>query len=117
MRVYRGFTPIWVAGKVSFQVPVESCTIITTSTNQLLRPLHDRMPGILPPDDYPAWLGEDAARDVTELLRPYLSEGLRAYRVSAPTNSARNDGPGGRGGGGVMPCLSQARASYASAAQ
>lgn len=32
-------------------------------------------------------------RDVAELLRPYLSEGLRACRVSAPTISASNEGP------------------------
>ena len=74
-------------------VPAERCTIITTSANRLLRPLHDRMPVILPPDDYAAWLAEDAARDVAELLRPYPSEGLRAYRVSTAINSVRNDGP------------------------
>jgi putative SOS response-associated peptidase YedK len=74
-------------------VPVESCTIVTTSANPLLRPLHDRMPVILATDDYPAWLGEDAARAVTELLRPYPSGAMRAYRVSTAVNSVRNDGP------------------------
>ena len=74
-------------------MPIESCTIITTAANQLLRPLHDRMPVILPPDDYAAWLGEDAARDVAELLQPYPSEEMRAYCVSTAVNSVRNDGP------------------------
>ena len=79
--------------KASDGVPVESCTIITTAANQLLRPLHDRMPVILAPDDYPAWLGEDAARNVAELLRPYPSEAMRTYRVSTVVNNVKNDGP------------------------
>ena len=58
-----------------------------------LRSLHDRMPVILPPDDYAAWLGEDAARDAAELLRPCPSEAMRAYRVTTAVNSVRNDGP------------------------
>ena len=74
-------------------VPVESCTIITTSANHLVRPLHDRMPVILAPDDHAAWLGEDPVRDVAELLRPYPSEAMRAYRVITAVNSVRNDGP------------------------
>ena len=74
-------------------VPIESCTIITTAANQLLRPLHDRMPVILAHDDYAAWLGEDAARAVAELLQPYPSEEMRAYCVSTAVNSVRNDGP------------------------
>ena len=74
-------------------VPVESCTIITTSANQLVRPLHDRMPVILAPDDYPAWLGEDAVREVAELLRPYPSEAMHAYRISTAVNNVKNEGP------------------------
>ncbi len=45
--------------KAPNRVPVECCAIITTGANQLLRRLHDRMPVILAPDDYPEWLGED----------------------------------------------------------
>lgn len=51
------------------------------------------MPVILPPDDDAAWLGEDAARDVAELLRPHPSEAMRAYPVSTAVNSVRNNGP------------------------
>jgi putative SOS response-associated peptidase YedK len=74
-------------------VPVESCVIITSAANQLLRPLHDRTPVILAPDDHAAWLGEDAARDIAELLRPYPSEEMRAYRVSTAVNNVKYDGP------------------------
>ena len=45
------------------------------------------------PDDHAAWLGEDPAREVAELLRPYPSEAMRAYPVSTAVNGARNDGP------------------------
>ena len=48
---------------------------------------------ILAPDHHPAWLGEDTARDIAELLRPYPSEEMRAYRVSTAVKSAKNDGP------------------------
>lgn len=68
-------------------------TIIATSGNQHLRLLHDRMPVIQAPADYAAWLGEDAVRDVGELLAPYPSEALRAYRVSTAVNSVKNSGP------------------------
>ncbi len=51
------------------------------------------MPVILALDDHAAWLGEDAARDVAELLRPYPPDGMRAYRVSTGVNNVRNDGP------------------------
>ena len=53
------------------------------SANQLLRLPHDRMPVILAPDDYPAWLGEDAVRDVAELIRSYPSEDMRcpSYKI------------------------------------
>ena len=52
------------------------------------------MPVILAPADHAGWLGEDQVRDMAELLRPYPSEALRAYRVSTAVNNVRNDGPG-----------------------
>jgi putative SOS response-associated peptidase YedK len=88
------FAGLWERwGKAPGGSWVESCAIVTTSANQLLRPLHDRMPVILAPDDHAAWLGEDRVRDITELLRPYPSEAMRAYRVSTVVNSVRNDRP------------------------
>ncbi len=62
-------------------VPVESRTIITTAANALVAKLHDRMPVILAPDDYPAWLGEDSASppELLALLRPSPPDAMRAY--------------------------------------
>ncbi len=56
-------------------------------------PLRDRIPVILAPEDYPAWLGEDAVREVSELLQRSPSEAMHAYRVSTAVNSVKNNGP------------------------
>ncbi len=66
---------------------------MTTDANELVTPIHNRMPAILASDAYPAWLGEDAARDVPELLRPYSSDAMHIYRVSTAVNNVKNDGP------------------------
>jgi putative SOS response-associated peptidase YedK len=71
----------------------DSCTIITTDANGLVRPIHDRMPVILAPGDYAAWLDHDMAPAVVGLLLRPAPEGLlSAYRVGPYVNSVRNEG-------------------------
>ena len=71
-----------------------SCTIITTAANELLDGLHDRMPVILDPADWDAWLAESArVTDLRSLLRPAPAEGLEAYPVSPAVNNVRSEGP------------------------
>jgi putative SOS response-associated peptidase YedK len=75
--------------------PVESCTIITTTANDLVRPCHDRMPVILARADYAEWL-DPAVRDVyrlLELLQPYPAGEMAAVAVSPHVNNARHDDP------------------------
>jgi putative SOS response-associated peptidase YedK len=75
--------------------PIESCTIITTDANDLVRPLHDRMPVILHRDAARQWLdaaGEDQAR-LQALLCPYAADEMVAYPVSSLVNSPRHDLP------------------------
>jgi len=74
---------------------IESFTIVTTEANELMRPLHDRMPAILLESDYEAWLtpGERAKQELQALLTPYPAEEMRAYPVRALVNSAKNEGP------------------------
>lgn len=74
---------------------IESCTIITTDANELMQPLHDRMPVILPPAEYASWLDPrpDRGEVLQRLLRPYPSEEMRAYPVSTVVNNPRNDVP------------------------
>jgi len=72
-----------------------SCTIITTEPNELLRPIHNRMPVILLPDAYSAWLNpaEQKPGDLSHLLKPYPAVAMAAYPVSTLVNNPRHDGP------------------------
>lgn len=75
--------------------PLETCTIITTEANPLLRPIHDRMPAILAPASQDAWLdweGFDVER-AKALLNPYPAEAMAAHPVSPRVNDVKNDDP------------------------
>lgn len=80
---------LWDRWKAPGGERVESFTIVTTDANDLVLPLHDRMPVIIGPADFDAWLAEPR----TELLRPYPGELLTAYPVSQRVNSPKNDDP------------------------
>lgn len=74
---------------------IESCTILTTVPNELVRPIHDRMPVVLPPECFREWLDPivtNAAR-LKPLLGPYPASQMVAYPVSTQVNSPANDGP------------------------
>jgi len=68
---------------------ITTCTIVTCEPNPLMAKLHTRMPVILEPADYGAWL--DPARGGAELLRPCPEEWLEAVPVSMRVNSPDND--------------------------
>jgi putative SOS response-associated peptidase YedK len=72
-----------------------TCAIITTDANELLAPIHPRMPVILDPDDEALWLdpGPIAPVKVLPCLRPYPSERMEAIPVSSLVSSPGNDGP------------------------
>ena len=74
---------------------IESCTLLTTTPNALLRPIHNRMPVILHPDDYALWLDPtvDDRRRLQPLLRPYPAAEMEAYPVSRRVNAPRYDDP------------------------
>jgi putative SOS response-associated peptidase YedK len=74
---------------------VDSCTIITTTPNEVVAELHDRMPVILPQRHHDEWLRSAAVdRDrLDELLQPHPPAGMEAYPVSTRVNSPRNDDP------------------------
>ena len=74
---------------------IDSCTIITTEPNELMVPFHDRMPVILRPDDYDAWLDPDCqdVAKIQRLLRQYPADEMVAYPVSTLVNSPRNETP------------------------
>jgi putative SOS response-associated peptidase YedK len=74
---------------------VESCTIVTTRPNELVSPVHDRMPVILPPELERDWLALDVSKEHSlALLEPYPASGMVAFPASTRVNSVRNDDPG-----------------------
>jgi putative SOS response-associated peptidase YedK len=75
--------------------PLETCTLITTDANELTRPIHDRMPVILSPDDFATWIDPDLddRDELLPLLRPYDSAAMRADPVSKHVNNAKHDDP------------------------
>jgi putative SOS response-associated peptidase YedK len=66
--------------------------IITTDANAEMVALHDRMPVILEPGDWPLWLGETEG-DPATLPHPALDHTLRIWPVSRAVNTPRNNGP------------------------
>jgi putative SOS response-associated peptidase YedK len=73
---------------------LESCTIITTDANAMMKPLHGRMPVILDPKDYAAWMRPEPQDPaiLQEFLRPCPADWLTAAPVSKHVNNARNEG-------------------------
>ncbi len=74
---------------------IDSCTILTTAPNDLLRPLHHRMAVILAPRDYDLWLDPaiEEVEPLQPLLRPYPAEAMTAYPVSTRVNNPAYDSP------------------------
>ena len=89
-----GFAGLWESWTSPDGNIVESCTIITTSANPLLREIHDRMPVILHPEDHETWL-QDSTPEISlqQLLTPYPAEEMEMYQVSPEVNSPKNDTP------------------------
>ncbi|MDF1526942.1 MAG: SOS response-associated peptidase [bacterium] len=92
--------PLGFAGLYSDWRPPEgeairTCTIVTTEPNELLEPIHNRMPVIIKPDDRDRWLdpAEQDPEKLTPLLIPYPAKELEAWEVSRAVNSPGNDGP------------------------
>lgn len=86
------FAGIWEKWERDSQA-LESCSIIVTDANQVMKPIHHRMPVILSPDYYEAWLNprETNLRALKSLLIPYPSDRMRTYPISPMINSPKND--------------------------
>ncbi len=69
-------------------------TILTTDPNELMSPIHDRMPVIVRPQDYQRWLEPgDAERLPVDLLKPFPAEEMQAWKVGAAVGNVKNDSP------------------------
>ncbi len=74
---------------------IDSCAILTTDANDLLKTIHHRMPVILHPKDFDRWMdpANEKPATVADLLRPYSADKMTARPVSRRVNSPRNDDP------------------------
>lgn len=89
------FAGLWERWQINEQAAIESCSIVVTDANRKLAPVHDRMPVILDPADYPAWL-DTAISDpaaLQHLLRPCPEHWLFLYPISSKVNKPGNDDP------------------------
>ena len=90
------FAGLWESWQDPAGDMVRSCTIITTEPNELLRPIHNRMPVILPKELESSWLDDEVQDPLSlgDIFIPYPAEAMRAYEVSSLVNRPSNDGPG-----------------------
>ena len=89
------FAGLWAVWRDSEGNRIPSCTVITTEANDLLMPIHNRMPVILPREMEEFWLDREVQDTAAlgEALASYPSELMQTYQVSTLVNSARNNGP------------------------
>ena len=89
------FAGLWERWKDKAKDQVlETYTILTTDPNELLEPIHNRMPVILAPKDYQRWLepGEPTHLPV-DLLKPYPAEEMKAWKIGSAVGNVRNNAP------------------------
>ncbi len=85
------FAGIWENWKSPEGEFVQSCSIITTSANDALEKIHNRMPAILPQKSESIWLENKDPGKLIELLQPYPQNKISFHKVSNKVNSVRNN--------------------------
>lgn len=87
------FAGLWEQWEDASGEVINSCTLLTTDANELMRPVHNRMPVILNPKDYEQWLDPEVKEPerLQPLLRPYSTQEMLAYPVSTAVNKPSND--------------------------
>jgi len=90
-----GFAGLWESWTSPDGKEIKSCTIITTEANELLKPIHDRMPVILTHEAEAIWLDPtiQEAASLLPLLKPYPAEEMEAHPVSTKVNNPSHDCP------------------------
>lgn len=105
-----GLAGLWESWRAPDGEVLESCAVITTAPNELMRPIHHRMPVILAADQFEAWLDPRPASTATlaPLLRPAGDGTLTAAALDTYVNDSRHEGPA---------CLAPASANSGSTPQ
>jgi putative SOS response-associated peptidase YedK len=91
---FAGLWEVWRPKDEPDAEPLRTCTIITTTANATMRPIHDRMPVVLPPEAWDRWLDPSLRQpsEVLDLLVP-APDGLLVRRaVSTKVNNVKNEG-------------------------
>jgi putative SOS response-associated peptidase YedK len=89
---FAGLWESWLPKAPGGARPLETFTILTTEPNELMAPVHNRMPVILEPKDYDRWLDPgDPAQPPLKLLRPYAAERMKVWPVSDRVGNVRNN--------------------------
>ncbi|MGA7106078.1 MAG: SOS response-associated peptidase [Candidatus Deferrimicrobiaceae bacterium] len=90
-----GFGGIWESWEGGGGEAVLSCALLTTGPNDLLRPIHDRMPVILSPREYDLWLSPQVQdpEALAPLFRPYPPEEMTVFPVGTAVNNPETDTP------------------------
>lgn len=84
------FAGLWERWKQPDGGSLHTFTILTTKPNEAMADIHNRMPVILAPQDFPVWLGE-APGDPAALLKPCPAEWLTMWKVDARVGNVRNN--------------------------
>jgi putative SOS response-associated peptidase YedK len=90
-----GFAGLYNDWKSPGGMQLCTCTIITTEANEAVKPIHDRMPVILPRDKEDMWLDptNEDKEQLLSVLKPYPADQMLAYEVSTDVNSPRFNSP------------------------
>jgi len=90
---FAGLWEVW-RGPDKDQPPLRTCTVITGPANDTIAPIHDRMPVMIPPDEWATWLDPEVQDTdlLGKLLVPAPNELLIAHPVSTDVNNVRNKG-------------------------
>jgi putative SOS response-associated peptidase YedK len=89
------FAGLWESWEGADHSSIESCTLLTTTPNSLIAPIHDRMPVILAREHHDRWLDTSIEKPgaLQPLLVPFPSDAMEAYPVSPHVNNPGRDDP------------------------
>ncbi len=90
-----GFAGLWERWKTEDGSDLETCCILTTDANEIMKPIHDRMPVVLQSDSYNLWLNCNMhdPHELERLYQPFPPDQMVAFPVPDLVNNTRFDGP------------------------
>lgn len=90
------FAGIWDSATTVEGERIDSCAILTTDCNALMQPVHDRMPVIVPIEDWDTWLDPMPSTDegLLPILKPFGPDLMQLWAVSPAVGNVANQGEG-----------------------